>query len=83
MIIVDDQQREIAVVRKFGDGYRGTAAGIDHRCGIQRVAIHPHNRLLIQRRGLGNVIELIDPIARVFLEIGESKVGLGGCSFQA
>jgi len=77
VIVVHHENREIAVVREFGDSQGCPALGIDERCGIKGVAVHPNHGLRIERRWLTHVVEAIDRVAGKPLKSMEGHVLFG------
>ena len=75
VILVDHHHRHVAVAA-VRERERGPFRDVDDRGAVERVAVHPDHGLLIDRRRLAVVPELVDP-AGLRLEGGEHPGGLG------
>ena len=74
VVVVDDHHREVAVAC-VGNRQCGTLRDVDDRAAVQRVAVLANDSLVVDRRWLAVMNQLVD--AYVLREGGEHAVGFG------
>lgn len=62
MILVDDHHRQVPAAG-VGHGHRRPVRDVDDRDAVQRVAVHPDDRLLIERGGARRCFHVFTPPA--------------------
>ena len=88
VIVVDQEDRHVASIGNLRQRDRRAARRIDNGARIERVLVHPHDRLLVERRGFAEMVERVDRAAVQLNDVAEAAVGLradvglGGYGFE-